>query len=531
MRAGLWVLALAAGLNFVAAGCTFDDEEYKVGRHYLDEQDNWKLAADFFRKSLRNHPDRWKTHAALLEALGRGDDPAQLEAQLRETLAVFPDSARSTTLSNSAAQLIGEDRYNQIAGSLQLADLQRQISTKSDNPALLARGIIAACRAADASATLSLFDSFLRLKSAPAIPDSVRYELDYFIGPAQVERATLAIRLEQKPNDPKLLLSLARANLLSFDLEGAKSALQKAIAADAVTTGSPDVVATFKALFGEPPFAIQIRSNGWDGCASQEGRIVTIRDLGKRDDPDQYFFIGETPIMKAGQQNLRAIAMPRFSPDGAWIYFYGSNEKNWRPNSPGRFQLYRVKPVYGATPQKLTDDELIPADFFIEPSGSALIVRRDVGSVRKSGEVIRCNPVSKSVSPVVRIGEQIQSACFTSGGDSLLFISDRGLLKRSLTGGQVTSVLPWQGTSLPSISPDGKWLLLHSKVGDQLLVERSTGAIVYLGSCDFTGGRFTGSAKLLVTRKINGDLQAVEFDLNNRTVSSEHFLAPQGSNP
>jgi len=525
MKARLWVLALAAGFSILAAGCSLEDDEYRVGRHYLDEQDNWKLASDFFRKSLRNHPDRWKTHAALIEALGRGDDPTALEAQLYETLGQFPDSARSAALTNSATQLIGENRYNQISGSLQLAGIQKLIAEKGDKPALLSRGIIAACRAADATVALGLLDRFFRLKDKPPLPDSVKYELDYFLGPAQIERAMLSIRLEQNPNDPTALASLARASLLSFDLDATRAALKKLASANSELLASTENARMYAALYNLSPFSSQIRTNGWDGCATADGGMVSIRDLGKRDDPDPYFYRGEAPIMKAGQQDLRAIAMPRFSPDGSWIYFYGSTEKYWRPGSAGRFQLYRIKPSYGSSPQKLTDEELIPTDFHIESGGSILVVRRDIGSVRRSGEVIRIDPAKKSVSSVVRIGEMIKSACFTPKGDSLLFISDRGLLKRALTGGQVVADLTWQGIAYPSLSPDGRWLLVHSLAGDQLLLDRLNGGISYLGSCEVTGGQFIGSSRLLVTRKLEGMLRVVEFDLNNPAVNLDRFAA------
>src|SRR3972149_3340468 len=102
--------------------------------------------------------------------------------------------------------------------------------------------------------------------------------------------------------------------------------------------------------------------------------VIYVKEMGKPGVPDPYLYRasssggGQTAILKGTQQFLQSLALPRYSPDGRWIYFYGSPDRGWSPGASGRFSLYRVRPSYGARPEKLTDADLLPVIPHFEPS-------------------------------------------------------------------------------------------------------------------------------------------------------------------
>ncbi len=519
-------------LIFLSA-CWSDDADYKSGLYWMNERDNWQSAAQAFERSLARSPNRWKTNLAMADALSRGDDPLRLENHVVQVFNRFPDSTRSSSLITAASTLLGEDQLIRLGGAIELKNLEKLMVSKGDQPALLARAVIAACRAQDQPAVSAYLGRLLDVEKGE-IPDSVRAELNFFIGPAQLDLIQQTARLAANPDDPQALLSHARASLLSWDLVKARNSIER------LAKNSPDhlqtdaVAGEISCLWDILPFESKIITAGWDGSRSSAGTtLLFLRDLGTAADPDKYIFRNsggaDLHTMKAAQQGLREIALPRLSPDGSWVYFYSSNDKNWSPGELGRFHLYRVKPTYGADPIKLTDDDLIFCQPYLEQNGTVLLVRRDVGSVRQSAEVIRIDPGRKRTEAVIRIAEPVQWAAFTANADSLLFITGRGVFKRSLAGGAVTIEMAGQGFSYPLLSPDGRWFLVQGPGGEQVLFDRSTGGMIYLGIAASPMGWFGKRGELLVTRKDGKSSRIVEIDLTRPLDVSAELLAKIGA--
>ncbi len=525
MRA-IWVGCLGLSLSFIIAACSGDDADFKSGMYWLNEKGNWQAAAQAFERSLAKSPDRWKNHVALIDAVSRGDDPARLERHVTEAFNKFPDSTRSSSIFTAASTLLGEDRLNKLGGKIELVSLEKQMASKGDKPELLSRAVISACRGQDQQAVSAYLGRLLEVMKGE-LPDSVRNELNYFIGSAQLDRIQLTARLEANPKDPKALTGLAKASLLSWDLALARKSIQGLNGENSDALKDEATARTFSALWDIEPFPARTVTQGWDGSRSTDGSgLLFVRDLGTTSESDKYIFRngggGDQHMLKAAQQGLREIVCPRFSPDGGWIYFYSSADKNWRLGGQGRFSLYRVKTTYGSAPIKLTDDDLVFCEPFFESNGTVLLVRKDVGSVRQSAEVFRLDPVHKRSESVIRIAEPVQWAAFTPRADSLLFITARGIYKRALAGGATTLEMTGQGYAYPLLSPDGKWLLIQGSGNEQLLFERSSGAMTYLGIASPPMGSFGKDGKLLVNRQEAGRPKIVEFDLNHpQTVSTE----------
>ena len=159
LRSGL--LIAVSSVAFLIFGCSKAGEEYQTGIYWLEKENNWRMAARAFRRSLEHNPGRWRTHAKLLEALSKSDDPDEYEQQLRRTLAHFPDSARSPAVAVPSTAILGEGRYNRVASSFELKYIGDLIVSKGAQPELLARGIMAACRSKDSVAVIDYFHRFL----------------------------------------------------------------------------------------------------------------------------------------------------------------------------------------------------------------------------------------------------------------------------------------------------------------------------------------------------------------------------------
>lgn len=512
----------------ILSGCGGDDADYKSGMYWLKERDNWQSAVQAFERSLAKDPANWKTNLAMVEALSRGDDPVRLEKQVVEVFTRFPDSTRSSALISAAGALLGEDLLTRRGGIIELSNIEKLLAAKGDKPDLLGRAVIASCRAQDGAAVSSYLGRFLDVTKGD-IPDSVRQELHFFIGPAQLELIQQSARLEANPDDAKALLAFTRASILNMDINSARATLKKAVAKNPGILADESVARSFSALWGVEPFEYRNLENGWDGSRSRDGSLVFIRDLGTPEDRDRYIFRnsgnGDIHTMKGAQQGLRELALPRFSPDGNWIYFYSSTDKNWRPGNPGRFNLYRVKPSYGSAPIKLTDDDLIFSEPYLNTDGSILLVRKDVGSVRQSAEVFKVYPDQRRSESVIRIAEPVQWAVFTPKADSLLFITSRGLFKRSLSGGAITVEMAGQKLAYPTLSPDGKWLLVQGPQNDQILFDRKDGSMIFLGKTSGQMGWFGENGSLIITRGTDNSTKLIEYDLNHPENCSGNLLA------
>ncbi|MFN3821723.1 MAG: TolB family protein, partial [bacterium] len=274
------------------------------------------------------------------------------------------------------------------------------------------------------------------------------------------------------------------------------------------------------AFVGISPFHRVSITEGWDGVYSTDGKnIIFIRQRGSSDDPDPYFYIKdrstgiENPLMKAYQQGLWIIAKPFFSSDSKTLYFFGSTEKGAQLGIKGMFYLYEVEPRWGAEGRRISDPDILPILPFPTAKGTLLAVRRDLGSVRASVEVVEIDPKKRSKTTVIRIGEPVITGCFTPQGDSLMFITERGLMKRALTGGGVVVDLEWKRLNLCYLSPDGRWLLLGRQPQDLYLIDRINQKVFFLG--EWTTSQFSIWRKtLLITFKEGGKLRLWEYDLS-----------------
>jgi len=518
----VFISAAFVGLSIITlTGCqAFEDPDFNAGMYQLHQRGNWQAAVQYFQRSVERHPKRWKGHLALLEALSRGDNKAALEAQLKATLSRFPDSARSVALQQTASTLLGEAEYEKLAYSYHQKTLGDQLARKGDKPQLLARGIEAACRTQDTVAAMDYTARYLKAAKGAPLPDTLRQDLAFFLGAIAVDWAMLNLRASQNPNDPAILKQQVETGVIAGFYKEAGEKLKQLANKSPETLNDVQWSARFGALLGAKSFAVREMAAGWDGCWTPDGNsLVYVKDLGKPGDPDQYFYRkpvdGTTsdgaPLLKAGQQNLRSLAWPRFSPDGQWLYFFGSVTKDWEPGKRGMFYLYRARAVWDAEVQRLTDADILPVAPYIERDGSVLIVRRDLGSVRASVEVMRLNPRTRSLNSVVRIGEPVNAAVFTPNGDTLIFATERGLMRRALSGGAVMVDFQWPGLSWMFIAPDGRWLAVNTKMQTLLLIDRTNGEFNYLGH---TAAAFVdfNKSKLLVAQKANHRRMLLEID-------------------
>ncbi len=482
----LFVLILTA-LQFI--GCSKARSDYKSGIYWMEKENNWQMAVRSFRRALEKDPTSWKINHKMIQAMSMGEDPKVFESQLKKTLALFPDSARATSIAKPGSELLGEARYNKVAGGVELMHLGTQISRDRDNEVLLAKSIMAACRVTDTLAAIDYFKRFISLADGKSISDSILQELRFFIGHSRLDWITLEAQVSNHPDDLDARLAQLDAGILAGDSTGAVGRLIKLSQIIPNAVDNQELANRYGLLVDYDPFQTKELARGWEGSLSPDGKsIIYVKDMGEEDWSDLYIYQmpvsggSGKPVLKAAQQNLDILAWPRYSPDGKWIYFYGSKDKSWKPGKVGRFHLFRVKPRYNSTPQRLTDADLIITDPYFEKGGSVLLVRRDVGSVRSSVEIIRVHPEKRQIDAVSRIGEPVSSATFNHTGDSLIFVTDRGIFRRSIDGGIISVDLPWTNVSFPQISPDGKLLKLCNSSDQLIIVSRENPVPVFLGS-------------------------------------------------
>ena len=257
--------------------------------------------------------------------------------------------------------------------------------------------------------------------------------------------------------------------------------------------------------------------------------MLLIKDIGNEDYSDIYIYRRSTtggenyPVLKASQSNMQSLAWPTYSPDGKWVYFYGSKEKDWTPGKYGEFYLYRVGLKYGTRPKKITDRTYICTPLHFTPEDKILLVKRDASSVRPKYDIVLRDPDSKKIDIVSQINEPISGAVFTPTGDSLLFITDRGVFRRSIEGGKISVDLTWLDMKFPQLSENGKLLKIVNGAGHTLLVNRESGITQYLGSFASSTLSFGNEGKVLVTNGSGAQFNIMELEYLDPQISSKEF--------
>lgn len=529
LRITFFTLVLVFTMSFFV-GCSKARSDYKSGIYWMEKENNWQMAVKSFKRALDKDPFSWKIHLKTIQAMSMGEEPAIFEFQLKKTLAIFPDSARSAAIARPATELIGEARYNKIASAIELMHLGTMLSKDRKNKVLLARSIMAACRMGDTLAVIDYFNRFLELADGKSISDSLLQEIRFFLGPSRLNWIQLEWRVSNHPDDLEARLAQLDAGILTGDSAGTVKRLFRLKETHPNAIDNPELAYRYGLLVGYDPFQTKELARGWDGSISSDGKqIAYIKDMGQSDWTDFYIYLVPSaggngqPVLKASQQNLNVIAWPRFSLDGKWIYFYGSKDKSWEPGKVGRFYLFRVALKYNSSPQKLTDSDLIITDPFFEEHGGVLLVRRDVGSVRSSVEIIRLDPDKNEIMAVSRIGEPVSSATFNHTGDSLIFVTDRGIFRRSIDGGVISVDLPWIDVSFPQLSHDGKLLKLCNSAGQLLIVPRDNPIPVFLGSVSSPWITFGRNNEILASRFKDKWKRLVLLNFGSPTIDTESF--------
>lgn len=518
-----------SGLLILLSGC--DDSDYKSGMYWLTKENNPKMAALKFQKSLEKKPKNWKTHARLIECLSLNEDADGLIKQLRESLSVFPDCTRSEAFMGNSVRVIGQNQYDLLSAGIEQRYLEKLIGKKGDSPELLSRMVITSCLVKDTVGTLGYFRRLLTSLDGEKVPADVVQEMDFLIGPSRVEWETLDWKVKRNPDDTQARLSQLNAGIVFGDSSAIRAGLRDLISRNPSEGQNPDLVKRFGLIADIDPFNTKTITKGYDASFSPDGKsIVFLRNRGEENNPDRYIYTcnidgsNETPLLKGNQSRTPGIAMPIYSPDGKWIYFYGSPSNNWIPGRAGRFHLYRISPRYGSHPQQLTDTDLLPVVPYFTKTGRIYLVRKDIGSTKSSVEIIELNPSRESIEPVSRVGEPVTGATFSPDGDSLIFATDRGIFRRSVNGGNITVDLAWRGLDYPQMSPDGKYLLLHNQAQQLLIVNRTTGNAIFLGSVANPYATFSKDDRLLATKWINGQPRVSVLNLGYDLKDTQEFI-------
>ena len=525
------LILLLIGFLFFITGC--GDEDYESGVYWLDKEKNPQQAVRSFRRSLDKNPKKWKSHKMVIQALAMSENNIELQNQLKETAGLFPDSIRSADIHIPASKLLGEDKYNRITAPIAQQHYGHLLSKKGDKTELLEKIIKVSCQMGD---TIAATDYFKRLMDAVKdgkVSNTAVQDLGFLIGSAGVEWVRLEWEVSRNSDNMDARMAQLDAGLIVGDSVSTRQRLTELISRIPDASSDIKLVRKFGNLVGSDPFNMKKLVQGWDGSLSPDGQnIVFLKELGSIGDSDPYIYKAvangrnQTPIMKGRQQRLMSLALPLYSPDGKWIYFYGSPNKNWLPQqNVGRFHLYRIRLRYGSVPEKLTDTDLLTVTPHFNRDGSILLVRRDVGSTRSSVEVVRLNPNNLNLEAISHISEPVSGATFTPNGDSLVFTTDRGIFRRSVDGGAISVDFAWRGLFFPLISPDGKRLLISNTRNQALLIDRSTGELMFIGTTAAPFGMFGKSGELLVTRNFDGIRWILKLNLDSKISSTEKFSA------
>ena len=512
-------------------GCS--DANYDAGVYWMKKENNPIMAARSFQRSLEKHPGRWKTHRATIEALSLAEDEPGLIKQLNSTLLRWPDSCRAESVYQPGIALLGEKRYNRISAPIRQHHLGRKLAKKGNKPEILCDIIMASCRMNDTTSSMDYFKKLLNVVDNINVPDSVIQELGFLIGPAGIDWIRLEWKVNRNPEDIEARLAQIDAGLVVGDSAATRSKLTELVKRIPDSAVDSDVAKRLGRLVGADPLTSKQLIKGWDGSYSPDGKyIIYLKDLGRKGESDPYIYRAsakggaEIPLMKGLQQFLPSIAWPCYSPDGRWIYFYGSPNKNWSPtHNIGRFHLYRVKPAYGAKPRKLTNADLLLVYPYFTRNNKVLLIRRDIGSTRASVEIVRLNPEKRILEVVSRIGEPVSGATFMADGDSLIFTTNRGIFRRSVRGGRMTVDLTWCGLNFPVLSPDNSRLLVYNRRGQALIIDRNSRKLMFIGSTAVPSGAFGRHGELLITENIKGQNRLVKLDLDSKVSSTDRFIA------
>lgn len=522
------ILIISGSLLFII-GC--GDSDYDSGLYWLNKEKNPIMAARYLRRSLDKNPNSWKTHKALIQALSQTDDMTEFESQLQSTLSLFPNKIRDESIYLPSVQTIGEEKYDLLTAPIEQLALGRELGRKGDRPDILAKITMSSCRMRDTATAIDYFKRLLSAIEDGTAPDTVIQELGYLIGPSGVRWVELEVKIARNPDDIEARKAQINAGLIVGDSAATRRKLVELfdILPDALEDKSYAIL--YGNLLGIDPFQAKRLVNGWDGALSPDGRyIVYLKDLGRHGETDQYIYRAsadggnEVPIMKGNQELLRSLAWPCYSPDGRWIYFYGTKDVGWSPqNNVGLIHLYRIRPSYGSRPQRLNVTDLVPVLPHFNPNGTILLVMRDIGSIRSSVEIIKIDPNKQKTESISRIGEPVNGATFNVTGDSLIFITDRGIFRRSIQGGKITVDLAWRGLSFPFISPDGKFLLVSNRKNQILLIDRNTSKMTFIGSTPIPYSSFSKQKHLVITRTIEGKPHIVKLNLTSDINSMVKF--------
>jgi len=523
------LIILLIGFLFFTSGC--GDKDYESGTYWLDKKKNPQQAARSFRRSLDKYPKKWKSHKMVIQALAMSENNIELQKQLMETVSLFPDSIRSEDIHVPASKLLGEDKYNRITAPIAQQHYGHLLSKKGDRTELLEKIIKVSCQMGDTIAAMDYFKRLMDAVEDGKVSNTAVQDLSFLIGSAGVEWVRLEWEVSRNPDNMDARMAQLDAGLIVGDSVSTRKGLSELISRDPDASSDIKLVRKFGNLVGSDPYNMKKLVQGWDGSLSPDGQnIVFLKELGSSKDSDPYIYKAaasgrnQTPIMKGRQQRLMSLAMPLYSPDGRWIYFYGSSNKNWSPQqNVGRFHLYRIRPRYGSVPEKLTDTDLLTVTPHFNRDGSILLVRRDVGSMRASVEIVRLDPDNRNMAEIRRIGEPVSGATFTPSGDSLIFTTDRGIFRRSFDGGAISVDFAWRGLFFPLISPDGKRLLIVNIRNQTLLIDRPTGELMFIGATAAPFGMFGRSGELLITRNFDGKRWVVKLNIDSKISSTAKF--------
>jgi len=509
--------------------CSESERHYKDGIRWLEKENNWETAAKYFNRAIQEDSQFWNAHAMLIEALSRSDDNAKFLIQLRKTLSQFPDSARAAVLAEPGMKLLGYNEYNKIAARIELNNLGSKLAVKPKDFKVLARCIMAGCRAEDNIAVVDYFRRALSLVGYESIHDTLLQEMRFFIGSPRIDWLRLDWEIEKHPQNINLRKEQLQVGLILGDSVSVSDKITY-ISEHFSTEIDDEFIRLYGNLINSQVLSSTKIHTGWDASFSPNLReIIFLKDIGNDNYGDIYVYrrpVGggsNNPVLKAAQQNLESISWPTYSPDGKWIYFYGSSEKDWTPGKFGEFFLYRVRLKYGSRPEKLTDRNYICTPLLFTDDGKMLLVKRDVTSVRSSVDIVKLDQESRKEEILSRIREPINGAVFTPSGDSLLFITDRGIFRRSIEGGKISVDLTWLGMKHPQLSRDGKILKVVNVSDHTLMVDRVIGSIQFLGSLASSRVAFGEKGKLMITQA-KGDKQGIVLlDYSNPQISQSEF--------
>ncbi|MFC2149881.1 hypothetical protein ACFLQV_00100 [Calditrichota bacterium] len=514
----MWIKVLLIALFALCIfGCT--DADYENGMYWLNRE-NGEMAAKAFQRALKNKPKKWKNHVASLEAIKLWENRDAMILQLRETFFLFPDSTKSDPVYRAGTTVLGDAEYKKISAPYAHQKLSKLLSKEGDKPEILSELIITAAYMQDTVAAIDYYKRLLDVVGADDVPKDVQQELNFFVGPARLDWLKYDWIISNNPQDTDIRLARLASIALSGDSTAIVEALKEIIEVKPDMAADPTLIRLYGMACGTIPYSNREITSGSDACYSPDGRkIAFIRERGKQGYPDPYIYVANvdgsdaTPVMKGVQHYVEAIAWLRYSPDGKWIYFYGSRDKDWQPGDAAKFSFYRIKPSFNSKAEKLTSEELLVTVPYFESNGNVRLVRSDLGSDRASVEIVSLNPNTGKQVVLSRLGEPVMSAIFSNNGDTLIFTTNRGMFSRHVSGGNINVDIAWKVFQYPVLSPNGRFIAAKTSNGASIRYDRTNGEVVYLGRVASDIVAFGKGENVLVTRSKNGVPVVFEIDL------------------